>query len=200
MSEALGDACFRTSDPPDRPTIVVATRQPRRGRGRPKVEIDSHLLSYALDMRGPVGLGPVFGCCSRTVRRRALEYGLVLPGEPVYSDVYEDDGTITRTWTSTTSPISVMTDDDLDREIAIILGNFPHFGRRMIHGKLLSLGHRVPIPRITESYLRVHGSPGTFGDRRIFRRVYWVPGVNSLWHHDGQHGESLLGQAATNRL
>jgi hypothetical protein len=24
---------------------------------------------------------------------------------------------------------------------------------------------------------------------RIWRRVYSVPGPNSLWHHDGQHGE-----------
>lgn len=49
----------------------------------------------------------------------------------------------------------------------------------------------MPRERIIESYLRVYGTPGVFGDRAIHRRVYTVAGANSLWHHDGQHGMSL---------
>ena len=62
----------------------------------------------------------------------------------------------------------------------------------MIDGYLMALGERVPRRRIEKSYLRVIGPPNNqFGDRRIERRVYSVPGPNALWHHDGQHGESL---------
>jgi hypothetical protein len=45
------------------------------------------------------------------------------------------------------------------------------FGRRMITGHLRDQGHRVPVDRITQSYLRVHGTPGVFGDPQIEYRV-----------------------------
>ena len=62
----------------------------------------------------------------------------------------------------------------------------------MLHGYLRAKGYRVPIKRISSSYLRVHGTPAAFGSRQIERRVYSVPGVNSLWHHDGQHGKLIM--------
>jgi hypothetical protein len=65
---------------------------------------------------------------------------------------------------------------------------FPAYGRRMLSGHLRALGHKVPDPRLRDSYLRVHGIPATFGDCAIHRQKYSVPGANSLWHHDGQHG------------
>ncbi|CUA71582.1 hypothetical protein RSOLAG22IIIB_09669 [Rhizoctonia solani] len=34
----------------------------------------------------------------------------------------------------------------------------------------------------------VRGAPGVFGNRAIHHIKYRVPGPNSLWHHDGQHG------------
>lgn len=58
----------------------------------------------------------------------------------------------------------------------------------MIRGRLKAAGFNVPMDRIAGAYLRVHGAPGIFGGRAIHRRVYSVPGANSLWHHDGQHG------------
>ena len=49
----------------------------------------------------------------------------------------------------------------------------------------------VVVDGVVESYLRVIGPPNNqFGNRRIERRVYSVPGPNTLWHHDGQHGRS----------
>jgi len=52
-----------------------------------------------------------------------------------------------------------------------------------------NLGYNVPCSRLQASYARVHRPPvSAFGVRRIQRRVYNVPGYNSLCHHDGQHG------------
>jgi hypothetical protein len=121
-----------------------------------------------------------------------LEQGLVQPGAPVYADIIEPDGSITRTWNSSTAAVSSISNQELDRELAEILQNFPYFVRRMINSFLLSKGIKVVLSRIRASYVRVHGSPPVFGNRAITRKVYFVPGVNSLWHHDGQHGEYSL--------
>jgi hypothetical protein len=73
-----------------------------------------------------------------------------------------------------------------------VLELFPNFGRQMLDGHFRFLGHHVPRSRILESYARVHGAPTTmFGAKRIQRRVYSVPGPNSLYHHDGQHGSCI---------
>ena len=51
------------------------------------------------------------------------------------------------------------------------------------------MGYHIPRSHLEASYARVHGAPANvFGVRRIERRVYKVPGPNSLWHHDRQHG------------
>jgi len=57
-------------------------------------------------------------------------------------------------------------------------------------GCLKGSGHHVPRECIAESFLRVHGTPGGFGQHTIHHKVYKVAGANSLWHHDGQHGQS----------
>jgi hypothetical protein len=62
----------------------------------------------------------------------------------------------------------------------------------MLKGHLKADGYRVPRARIAASYLRVHGSPGSFGARFIHRTPYNVAGANSLWHHDGQHGSCIV--------
>ena len=86
--------------------------------------------------------------------------------------------------------MSDLSDDALDGIVRQIIENFPSFGRRMLNGHLRYLGHRVPRSRLQASYHRVRGGPSSnqFGTRRIEQRVYSVPGPNSLWHHDGQHG------------
>ena len=93
-------------------------------------------------------------------------------------------------WSSTGPTISAISNDpnELDRQVADILTLYPSFGREMIIGALAARGFRVPRDRVEASYRRVHGLPGRFGERIIERRVYSVPGVNCLWHHDGQHG------------
>lgn len=142
-----------------------------------------------MELRGNSALGSVFSVSSRTVRRRALEYGLAEPGPPVcvtYED--PDTGEILRFYRSSTTPMSTLTDPELDEIMRHILEMFPDFGRRMIQGHLESLGHRVPRERLRDSYERVHGPPSGLHSNPIGRRVYSVAGPNSLWHHDGQHG------------
>ncbi|KAG6906726.1 hypothetical protein DXG01_012416 [Tephrocybe rancida] len=189
MIEYLQEASRLSLDPPEAPfhslTSTVSTGQP----GRPRIEIDSNILTLGLELRGPTHLAQVFNCSSRTIRRRALELGIVTPGEPVYVDYEHEDGTIHRIYRSSAGASSTLNDDSLDEIMSYILEAFPSFGRRMIDGHLKHLGHHIPRSRIQASYQRVCGVPrNRFGPRRIQRRVYSVAGPNALWHHDGQHG------------
>lgn len=188
MVESLEDAAVQSADPADGPAIIVTHRLPQGKRGRPRVEIEGTFLAYASQLRGPSGLAPVLNCSPRTVRRRMLEQGLAVPGTPVYADEVQADGVVERVWTSTTPAVTDISNEELEREIFAILQVFPRFGRRLIAGHLQSKGIKVVRERIRSAYLRVHGAPAIFGDRTITRKVYSVPGVNSLWHHDGQHG------------
>ncbi|KAF7354557.1 hypothetical protein MSAN_01368800 [Mycena sanguinolenta] len=188
MVNALTDVRHQSSDPPTAPALVVTTRTSTGGR--PRVDIDHEVLAEALNLRGPTHLRNIFHVSARTIRRRALEYGLVKLGAPVYTNTPQGDGTISRTYTSTSAPVSTITDDELDAILASILQTFPNFGQRMLKGRHKVMGHRVPREHIAASYLRVHGSPGSFGARYIHHTPYTVAGANSLWHHDGQHGLS----------
>lgn len=189
MLNALEQAEHISHDTPDGPPISVAHRVRSGGRGRPRIEIDEDILAQALELRGPTHLAEIFDCSARSVRRRALEAGLVQPGDPVYTEYTAEDGSVLRIYGSSTGSISTLSDDELDAITVTILEVFPTFGRRLLDGHLRYLGHHVPRERLRESYSRVHGPPSsTFGPRRIERRVYSVAGPNSLWHHDGQHG------------
>jgi hypothetical protein len=77
MIAYLDQAAVVISDPPDAPKVETTYLLRTRKRGRPRIEIDPDILSTALEMRGPTGLAPVFGTSPRTIRRRALELGLV---------------------------------------------------------------------------------------------------------------------------
>lgn len=188
----LDDACHVSSDPPPQQHLVVATRTSTGRRGRPKIQISAQFLEQALQLRGPTHIAPAVGCSARTVRRRALEAGLVHPGPPVLQTVRHADGTVTRTTTSTSRAFTDLTDEELDRRVSSALEDFPRIGRSMLRGVLTSSGIHVPVRRIAQSFLRVHGTPGVFGGRAIHRKVYSVAGANSLWHHDGQHGTLAL--------
>jgi len=189
MVSALDEACHQSSDPfLGRPVPVISQIHTGR-RGRPRTEINPQFLQYALGLRGPTGISKSLQTCSsRTVRRRALEYGLVEPGDPVCVEEEHSDGEVVQVYTSSTAPSSTLSDEHLDSLILSILQVFPTFGRRMLCGHLSAQGHQVPREHIKKSYLRVHGSSGAFGERSIHRKVYSVVGANSLWHHDGQHG------------
>jgi hypothetical protein len=189
----LDEAATQSSDPADAPPLTTSYLIHTGRPGRPSVYISRDVLAAALQYRGPTHLAPIFHCSSRTIRCIALEYDLVQPGLPVYVDYIHDDGNTYRFYTSSTGNISDLSDDDLDSLIADIVQRFPNFGRRMINGHLKHLGHRVPRSHIQASYVCVHGPPAaSFGRTQIQRRVYSVPGPNSLWHHDGRHSASFF--------
>ncbi|KAF8137869.1 hypothetical protein K438DRAFT_1996655 [Mycena galopus ATCC 62051] len=116
MVDSLTDVCHQSSDPPTAPTLVVTMRTSSGGRRR--VDIDRDVLAEALNLRGPTHLQDIFGVCSRTIRRRALEYELVEPGAPLYTDTPEPDGTVSCTCTSPSVLVSTITDDELDAILA----------------------------------------------------------------------------------
>lgn len=190
MLSALETATIQSADVVTEPAMQVAHTSHTGGRGRPRIELDYDFLSFGLELRGPTGLASVAGVASRTIRRRALEYGLVQPAPPVYTeDANDETGEIVRTYTSSTSgPVSDITDEQLDELMHHTLELFPLFGRRMIEGHLRALGYRIQTSRVRESFHRVHGPPVSYSTQPTGRQPYRVAGPNSLAHHDGQHG------------
>jgi hypothetical protein len=160
------------------------------GPGRPKIEFNHDLLAEALRLRGPAGVARSVPASARTIRRRALDYGIQTPGRPVYTIEEDQNGQPTRRWSPHNSslrltPISV---EQLDAMLTDALTSCPEFGRSMSIGYFRAYGIRISRQQLRESYLRVQGGPAIVGHRSIERREYHVDGPNSLWHHDGQHG------------
>ena len=190
MLQALEAAARESRDPPPAEEIIVSRPIHTGHPGRPRIEINPIFLEVALDLRGPTGIAPVVGTAARTVRRRALEQGLVEPGPPVYVDTPDPNnpGAFIRRYTSSTPVVTTMTDEQLDALVFQALEIFPSFGRRMLDGFFRGIQEHVPRQRIRASYERVHGAPASLINCPIERRVYHVAGPNSLCHHDGQHG------------
>lgn len=90
--------------------------------------------------------------------------------------------------TSYTGPLSNITDADLDTTVRMLRHHYSRAGITMLDGLLRALGYHIPRSHIRESLLRIDPVQRVFERIRIRRRVYSVPGPNSLWHHDGQHG------------
>ncbi|KAJ7355297.1 hypothetical protein DFH08DRAFT_653173, partial [Mycena albidolilacea] len=156
MIQALATATVQSVDLPSEASIPVTYLQHVGGRGRPRIAIDYDFLSFGLELRGPTGLAPVAGVSSRTVRRHALDYDLVQPTAPVYTEeLDETSGNVICTYTASTSaPVSDITDGELDELVHHILEIFPTFGRHMITGHLRQLRHHVPTLCIREFYER----------------------------------------------
>lgn len=90
--------------------------------------------------------------------------------------------------TSYTGPLSNIADSDLDAIICMLRHHYSRAGITMLDGFLRALGYSIPRTVIRQSLLRIDPVQRVFERIRIRRRVYSVPGPNSLWHHDGQHG------------
>ncbi|KAJ7677151.1 hypothetical protein B0H17DRAFT_945306 [Mycena rosella] len=156
MIQALSTATVQSQDLPSTRGILVAYQEATGQRGHPYIEVNYDFLSFGLELHGPTGLGPVAGVLSRTIRRRALvalDYGLVEPSAPVYTETADDaTGEVVRTYTSSTSgPVSTISDGELDQLMHHILEIFPAFGRRMIAGHLRHLGHPILTSCIRDS-------------------------------------------------
>ena len=189
MTEALFNAAAASNDTPDGPSVEVTDFKPKGRRGRPRKNIDKTFLQHALGVRNKTRIGAAIGCSSRTVRRRAIDHGLEREGVSVFTTVPQPDGSTSRVWQAS-GPMQneVMDDNTLDHHVADVLQAMPELGRAMVMGNLKAKGIKVSRAQVQKSIERVQGLPAQFGRRRLQRRVYSVPGVNSLWHHDGNHG------------
>jgi hypothetical protein len=189
MVEHLDQAHHQSLDPFDGPHVITSRVQKTGKRGRPRIEIEMGLLEGALSEGTPLTqAAPPFKCSARTLTRRLQDAGKKPHGDPVFVEVQGPDGNVVRQYTSTRPAITSVTDEALDEIVSEVLQDFPDFGRSMIAGALKSRGVRASSARQRAARIRVHGAPGAFGVRKIQRRRYKVPGANSLWHHDGQHG------------
>ncbi|KAF7292319.1 hypothetical protein HMN09_01215600 [Mycena chlorophos] len=184
MVDALNNARYCSSNPPESMHISLTTRISTRGQ--PRIDIQREVLAESLELRTLTGLRPVFNVSERTIRRRALEYGLRQPGSaPTFIKTSHPDGSVRRararasTSAQPTAPLTLT-----DEELSAILETFPNFRRRMLLSHLRAASHHVSRERLAALYLRVHGTPGAFGTRMIHHTLYH----NLLWHHDGQHG------------
>src|ERR1700704_1307591 len=75
--------------------LVQVNRTGRRGR--PRLEINRTFLESALELRGPSPIGrPLLNMSSRSVRRRAVEYGLRTPGLPLVTYQPNEAGEVER--------------------------------------------------------------------------------------------------------
>ena len=192
MLACLSAAVFTLGDPIPEELSIQVTRPSYTGRrGRPRIEVDRDFLQEALTMRQPSGISRALpGISTRTIRRRALENGLRQPGEPVYT-IREENGAQVRQYRghNPSLRLSQISQQQLDFMLVQTLLRFPEFGRNLTAGHFAAQGYRVSREQLRESYQRVQGGPAIVGQRRITRREYHVAGPNSLWHHDGQHGE-----------
>lgn len=170
MVQALDDDLRMFLDEPATPTPRTVAQPIRTGaRGRPRIHVDHALLAEGLEITNSTQFAALVGCSSRTIRRRALEQGLVQPGAPVYRDVVGEDGVVRRIYQPPASRMSNLTDNELDTIIQSTLEIFPNFGRSMVQGSLRAAGHRVPMTRIAASLRRVRGAAGVAGRRAIHR-------------------------------
>ena len=135
-------------------------------RGCPKLEINQEQLEYLLHLGfNCPKIAEVLGVSTSTIRRRMTEFGL-----------------------SIASLYSSITDQELDMLVSQIKEEFPNCGSRLMHGHLLSRGHRISQTRIREALHRVNSEGVAIRwTSAVQRRKYAVSSPLSLWHLDGNH-------------
>jgi hypothetical protein len=205
-----------------RPDVVttVHTSKP----GRPSIHIDPEFLRWAYSQRSIAAISRFLNVGRSVVRNALLAYGIVQSqqnpfpqAEPVSINtpddlldplapqpqdnleaadpVLSDTAAISnRDMVSFTGPLSTLSDGELDQLIGLLRKHYPRAGLSMLDGMLRQLGQHVPRERIRHSLYRIDPVQRVFQRIRIRRRKYSVPGPNSLWHHDGQHGELVISQ------
>lgn len=90
--------------------------------------------------------------------------------------------------TSFTGPVTDISVEELDNLIRSLRAHYQRAGLSALDGMIRALGLRISRERIRQSLLRIDPVQRVFERISIRRRTYSVPGPNSLWHHDGQHG------------
>jgi hypothetical protein len=192
MIAYLNEAITIASDDAGGDPVPVAYREENGGVGRPRIHIDPTWLSHAHPGSSLKKIASLLGCSARTVRRRLIDYELAVPAPPVIQEVLQPDGTIAKEW-HPTGPTGFDLKEDpnqLDEHVTKILERFPTYSLESVRSALRTIDLHVPRHIIQSSLIRVRGLQPRFINRPIERRVYSVPHVNSLWHHDGNHSTS----------
>ncbi|KAJ7705834.1 hypothetical protein B0H14DRAFT_3099686 [Mycena olivaceomarginata] len=152
------------------------------GPGRPRIYIDPDFLRWAYGQRSTAGISRFLGVGRSTVRNALIEHGIAQPQPTPFQ---------TDTNYFVTGPVSEISDDDLDMLLLRLRTHYRRAGLSMLNGMLRRLGHRVPTERVRQSLLRIDPVRRILSVYGFGRREYRVLGPNSLWHHDGQHGNLL---------
>jgi hypothetical protein len=196
VTEHLKQRIQAALDQPDQPEAPIAHFlhiEHNGRRGRPRIAVDPEFLSTALQLRPASQIGPeLFNVSTRTITRRATELGLREQQPPVFAMVPDERGVNRQIRLHAPAQPPVISDEDLDVHVGQLLSLFPNSGRKMLLGLLKSIGVKVTRRQVEASFNRVNGPRAEFAHRRIERRIYKVPGPNSLWHHDGNHSEYRL--------
>ena len=193
MLECLQDAENEAMDPPA-PGLPVSHRV-KVFDGQPHIEIDRNYLEVALQVRGPYQLAKVWKCSPSMIWRCALEYGLADPMPPVFQMTQNPNGTVSRTWYSSSVPMCSLIAEDLsalDNLVRNTLHTFLQMGHQKLNGMLKARGYRIPRERLRESYICIHGAPAWSARLQIKRRTYYVLAPNSIWPHNGNHSMWLI--------
>lgn len=90
---------------------------------------------------------------------------------------------------SYSSPMSNLSDEALDELVVSLRLQYQRAGISILDGMIRAMGLRISRERVRQSLLRIDPVRRVFERITIRRRTYSVPGPNSLWHHDGQHGK-----------
>lgn len=191
MLASLNAAVARAWDDMAGDPIPLAQREARVGAGPARLHIDKNWLAYASQGMTLKDIANVLGCSARTVRRRLIEYQLAEPAPPVIREVVRPDGTLAKEWHPTGPTRFDLGDDEerLDGLVRGIIERFSNYSLESVRAGLRTEGYRVQRRLIRDSLRRVRGVEARFVNQPIERRVYSVPEVNSLWHHDGNHSK-----------
>lgn len=132
--------------------------------GRPAYDITKGQIEQLRDTgMNWNSIASFLGVSERTLHRRRVEYGI----EASFTDI---------------------TDNELDNQIRDILRLTPYSGESYVRGSLKGRQINVQRARVRESLSRIDPIGRNMRRRyAICRRVYNVPGANSLWHIDSNH-------------
>lgn len=141
----------------------MAAPMPTSNRpGRHPIPVDREALAYLKSLNFTWDeISAILGPSSKTLQRRAAMWNI--------------------------NRFSVISDHDLDQEVSDIKQSFPNAGEVMLHGHLLAQNIHVQRRRLRECIVRLRAPALSGVTNTIFRRTYYVPGPNHLWHIDGNH-------------
>ena len=136
-----------------------------RNVGRPREEVDLDQVEFLCSLNLTlVKIAAILGVSRYTIYRRLHEEGR-------FYDRYTD-----------------ISDQDLDRTIAMLKVEHPQDGEVMMIGHLYRQQIRIPRARLRASIHTVdHEGTESRRLRAIRRRIYHVDHSNTVWHLDGNH-------------